>query len=166
MSHKIAITTNGSTLDAEVAPRFGSCNYFIIADLDDMAFEVVGNPGVTTYGNGIGRVHLLLGKGIRAVLTGSCGYSAQRLLSGSGVEIIAGVSGTAQDAVKDYLSGRLYGGPKSVPVVGSRCRRDCADSKGMGCALSCHECNKAGCFTGCGGGTEAEMITRAMSNCK
>jgi predicted Fe-Mo cluster-binding NifX family protein len=31
---KIGISATGKTLDAEVDPRFGRCQYFIIADID------------------------------------------------------------------------------------------------------------------------------------
>ena len=36
---KIAISATGSTLDAEVDPRFGRCQYFILAEPETMKFE-------------------------------------------------------------------------------------------------------------------------------
>ena len=40
---KIAISATGPTLDAEVDPRFGRCQYFIIADPQTMEFEALEN---------------------------------------------------------------------------------------------------------------------------
>jgi len=37
---RIAISSSGKTLDAEVDPRFGRCPYFIIADTVTGGFEV------------------------------------------------------------------------------------------------------------------------------
>ena len=41
---KIAISATGPTLDAEVDPRFGRCQYFIIADPETMEFEAIDTP--------------------------------------------------------------------------------------------------------------------------
>ena len=42
---KIAISAMGATLDAEIDPRFGRCQYFIIVDPDTMNFEALNNSG-------------------------------------------------------------------------------------------------------------------------
>ena len=39
---KIAISSTGPDLDAQVDPRFGRCEYFLIVELDDMSFEALG----------------------------------------------------------------------------------------------------------------------------
>jgi len=39
---RIAISATGPTLDAEVDPRFGRCQYFIIVDPETMEFEALG----------------------------------------------------------------------------------------------------------------------------
>ena len=33
---KICVTSQGNTLDGEVDPRFGRCQYFIIVDIDTL----------------------------------------------------------------------------------------------------------------------------------
>jgi predicted Fe-Mo cluster-binding NifX family protein len=38
---RIVISAAGHTLDAEVDPRFGRCQYFIIADPDTKRFKAV-----------------------------------------------------------------------------------------------------------------------------
>ena len=46
---KIAISATGTTLDAEVDPRFGRCQYFIIVDPETMQFEALENSGAIAW---------------------------------------------------------------------------------------------------------------------
>ena len=43
---KVCVTSEGNNLDSKVDPRFGRCQYFIIADIDTLAFEAVQNPNI------------------------------------------------------------------------------------------------------------------------
>jgi predicted Fe-Mo cluster-binding NifX family protein len=47
---RIAISATSPTLDAEVAPRFGRCEYFIIIDPETMEFEVLENTSAVAGG--------------------------------------------------------------------------------------------------------------------
>ncbi|WP_419662436.1 dinitrogenase iron-molybdenum cofactor biosynthesis [Desulfosarcina variabilis str. Montpellier] len=47
---KIAISSKGTDLDAQVDPQFGRCQYFIIVDAATEAFEVVDNKAATLSG--------------------------------------------------------------------------------------------------------------------
>jgi len=105
---KIAISATGPTLDAEVDPRFGRCQYFIIADPSTMEFEAVANSSATASGGaGIAAAQMVAGKGIEAVLTGNCGPNAHGVLAAAGVKIVTGVSGKIADVIKDYHAGKL-----------------------------------------------------------
>jgi len=44
-------------------------------------------------------------KGIKTVLTGNCGPNAFQTLNAAGIEIIAGASGTIQEAIDKFKSG-------------------------------------------------------------
>jgi len=105
---KIAITAAGSTLDAEVDPRFGRCQYFIIADPETMEFEAVDNSSAMAAGGaGISAAQMIAGKGIEAVLTGNCGPNAHQVLSAAGIQVITGVSGKVKDAIEGYRTGKF-----------------------------------------------------------
>ncbi len=120
---KIAISTTGPTLDAEVDPRFGRCQYFIIVDPETMQFEAIENSGVMAAGGaGISAGQMIAGKGVQAVLTGNCGPNAYQVLSAAGIQVITGVSGKVKDAVQSYKSGQFQA--SSQPNV--------ADHFGMG----------------------------------
>ncbi len=105
---KIAILAVEVTLDAEIDPRFGRCQYFIIVDPDTMNFEAINNAGgMGSGGAGISTAQLIAGKGVGAVLTGNCGPNAYQVLSAAGIKVITGVSGKVKDAIESYKSGKL-----------------------------------------------------------
>jgi len=105
---KIAISAMGATVDAEIDPRFGRCQYFIIIDPDTMNFEAADNSsGMGSGGAGISTAQLIAGKGVEAVLTGNCGPNAYQVLSTAGIKVITGVSGKVKDAIQSYKSGKL-----------------------------------------------------------
>jgi predicted Fe-Mo cluster-binding NifX family protein len=105
---RIAISASGLSLDAEVDPRFGRCQHFIIADPETMEFEAVDNSSATSAsGAGISAAQMIAGKGVQAVLTGSCGPNAYQVLSSAGIQIITGVSGIVKDVIEGYRTGKL-----------------------------------------------------------
>jgi predicted Fe-Mo cluster-binding NifX family protein len=105
---KIAISATGPTLDDEVDPRFGRCQYFIIADPETMEFEAVDNASAMAAGGaGISTAQTIAGKGVEAVLTGNCGPNAYQVLSSAGIQVITGVSGKIKDAVESYRTGKF-----------------------------------------------------------
>ncbi|MFC1893416.1 NifB/NifX family molybdenum-iron cluster-binding protein [Chloroflexota bacterium] len=105
---KIAISATGTTLDAEVDPRFGRCQYFIIADPETMQFEAIDNSSATAAGGaGISAGQTIVGKGVQAVITGNCGPNTHQVLSSSGIQVITGVSGKIKEAIEGYKSGEF-----------------------------------------------------------
>ena len=114
---KIAISATGSTFDAEVDPRFGRCQHFIIVDPETKQFEAVDNSSAMAAGGaGISAAQMIAGKGVTAVLTGNCGPNAYQTLSAAGIQVITGVSGKVRDVVADYSAGKFKAGSQpNVP---------------------------------------------------
>jgi len=105
---KIAVSATGTGLDAQVDPRFGRCQYFIIIDPDTMEFEAVDNSSAMSAGGaGISAAQAVAATGVQAVLTGNCGPNAYQVLSSAGIQVISGVSGKVRDAVEGYQSGKF-----------------------------------------------------------
>jgi predicted Fe-Mo cluster-binding NifX family protein len=103
---RIAISATGTNLDAEVDPRFGRCQYFIIADVETNKFEGIDNTSATSAGGaGISAAQMIVEKGVGAVLTGNCGPNAHQVLSSAGIKIITGVSGKIKDVIEEYKLG-------------------------------------------------------------
>ena len=105
---KIAISSQGTDLSAQVDPRFGRCQYFIVVDPETMQFEALENTNMMSGGGaGISSAQMMADKEVQAVLTGNCGPNAYETLSAAGIQIITGVSGTVQDAVNGYKAGQF-----------------------------------------------------------
>ena len=105
---KIAISSTGHTLDAEMDPRFGRCQYFILIDTETMQFEAIENAsGTAAGGAGISAAQMVASKGVQAVLTGNCGPNAYNVLSAAGIQVITGVSGKVKDVIQSYKSGQF-----------------------------------------------------------
>ncbi len=105
---KIAVTSTGPALDAQVHERLGRCDYFVVVDPETKAFEAVENGLVSAgHGAGTGAAQLLVDRGVDAVLTGNCGPKAYEVLGAAGIRVYAGVAGTVREAVEQYRSGKL-----------------------------------------------------------
>ena len=105
---KIAISATAPQLDAEVDPRFGRCQYFLIVDSESMEFEAIENPAIMAPGGaGIQAAQLVVGQGVEAVVTGDCGPNAYQVLSAAGIPVFVGASGSVRDVVEAYRKGTL-----------------------------------------------------------
>jgi len=130
---RIAISATGPTLDTEVDPRFGRCQYFVIADPDTMNFEALENSNAMQAGGaGISTGQMIASKGVQVVLTGNCGPNAYQVLSAAGIQVITGVSGKIQDAIQAYKSGQFQATSQSNVAAHSGMGGGMGMGRGMG----------------------------------
>jgi predicted Fe-Mo cluster-binding NifX family protein len=128
---KIAVSATAPGLDAEVGPRFGRCQYFIIVDPQSMEFEALDNSNAMAAGGaGISTAQMIAGKGVEVVLTGNCGPNAYQTLSAAGLQVITGVAGRIRDAIEAYKAGRFQS--SAQPSVGSHFGMGVGMGPGMG----------------------------------
>ena len=105
---KVAVSSNGNHLDAQLDPRFGRCAFFLVVNSEDMSFEAIHNEGAAQGGGaGIQAARLLASLGVRAVATGNCGPNAVQTLSAAGIELFTGQAGTVKEAVEKFKKGHL-----------------------------------------------------------
>ena len=105
---KIAISSSGQDLAAQLDPRFGRCRYFLIIETDTMSFEIFDNANADRGGGaGIQAAQFIAAKGARALITGHCGPNAMQALSAAGVQVCIGQSGTVQELVDNFKNGQL-----------------------------------------------------------
>ena len=105
---KICVTSEGSSLDSKVDPRFGRCQHFIIVESDSLDFEAIENPNIdSTGGAGIQSAQLVASKKVKAVITGNVGPNAFQTLQAAGIEVFTGASGTVKEAVEKYNKGEF-----------------------------------------------------------
>jgi predicted Fe-Mo cluster-binding NifX family protein len=128
---RIAVSALAPDLDAEVDPRFGRCQHFVIVDPESMEFEALENSGAMAAGGaGISTAQAIAEKGVGVVLTGNCGPNAYQTLSAAGIQVVTGASGRIRDAVEAYKAGKLR--PNAQPSVGSHYGVGVGGGRGMG----------------------------------
>lgn len=105
---RIAVTTQGNDLNAEVDTRFGRAPNFLVVDTETQRFEVVKNDQSLDLpqGAGIQSAQNVLPHKPDVVLTGNCGPKAFRVLQAAGIKVVVGVKGTIGDAIKDFEEGK------------------------------------------------------------
>ena len=105
---KVAVSCEGTTLDAAVDQRFGRAARFLIVDTDSMTFDVLENENVAAAGGaGINTAKMVVDAGVQAVLTGNCGPNAERTLAAGHVKLFTGVAGTVAEALEQFKAGQL-----------------------------------------------------------
>lgn len=107
---KIAVTSEGPTLDDAVDPRFGRAAGFIVVDTDTMEFEYVDNGGsqARAQGAGIQAAETIAQSGATAVLTGYVGPKAFQALAAVGIRIAQDLDNmTVRDAVEKFKTGAV-----------------------------------------------------------
>ena len=105
---KVAVSSNGEDLNAQLDPRFGRCAYFLVVNPDDMGFEAFENKSAAQGGGaGIQAAQFLASKGVEAVITGNCGPNAVQTLSAAGIELFGGQTGTVREFVEIFKKGHL-----------------------------------------------------------
>lgn len=106
---KIAVTSTGKELSADIDPRFGRAAYFVIVDPDTMEYEVVENKQSLNLakGAGIQASKTIVDKNVDVLITGNCGPKAFQVLSRARIKIMLGAQGRVLDAVEQYKNGEL-----------------------------------------------------------
>jgi len=106
---KIAVTSQGKDLDAQVDQRFGRAAYILVVDSENEEFKVLdNNENVNAMkGAGIQAASNVVNSGAEVLLTGFCGPNAFKALQAGKVAVSNDASGTVKDAVKSYLDGKL-----------------------------------------------------------
>ncbi len=103
---KVAVTYE----NGQVFQHFGHSEQFKVFDVENGA--IVKSEVIGTNGSGHGALATLLsGQGVDVLICGGIGGGAQTALKEAGIELFGGVSGSADDAVADYLAGTLAYNP-------------------------------------------------------
>ncbi len=107
---KIAVTSQGTDLDAQVDPRFGRAAYILVVDSEAMTFDILDNKENVNAlkGAGIQAASMISNNGAEVLLTGFCGPNAFKTLKAANIGVANDASGTVKDAVKSYLDGKLH----------------------------------------------------------
>lgn len=102
---RVAISTDGQ----DVAPHFGRCESYTIADVSDG--KVFGQTVISNPGHEPGRLpRMLAGLDVDWIVAGGMGRRAEALFAEAGIRTVVGVQGAVREALEDFASGRLTPG--------------------------------------------------------
>ncbi len=106
---KLAVTSEGDSLQSPVDPRFGRAKFFVVIDTESRAFTAIQNavnPNATQ-GAGIQAGKTIGELGIKSLITGHVGPKAFATLQAGNVEVYTGATGTVADAVEQLKNSQL-----------------------------------------------------------
>ncbi|MFO8083633.1 MAG: NifB/NifX family molybdenum-iron cluster-binding protein [Desulfobacterales bacterium] len=147
---KVAVSSTGKDLNAQIDPRFGRCAFFVVINPDDMSFEAFDNENMALSGGaGIQAAGFLSSKGVNAVLTGNCGPNAMKTFAAANIQVFTGMTGTVAEAVEKYKQGTLS--PSSDATVSKNDSLKVETAGGAGALTGVGRC-KGGAGRGMGGG--------------
>jgi len=122
-----AIATDGGY----VSPHFGRCQAYTIVDIEKG--YVVNRERVANPGHAPGAIPEFLNKmGVKKIVCGGIGARATELFGQYGIEIIAGVDSTVDNAIDRLARGMLVGGDSL-----------CKPGAGRGYGIEKTECDHA-----------------------
>lgn len=99
---RIAVTYE----NGEIFQHFGHTEQFKIYDIENG--EIVNSQVIGTNGQGHGALAgFLFSGGVDALICGGIGGGAQAALAGAGIKLYGGVNGSADEAVKAFIDGKL-----------------------------------------------------------
>lgn len=104
---KVAVTSEGPTLQDMVDPRFGRAAGFVVVDTASMATTWLENGAsqAMAHGAGLQAAQRMADAGVRAVLTGQVGPKAAQALAAVGIATVEGLQGlSVAQAVDSYLA--------------------------------------------------------------
>ena len=106
---KIAVTSRGTDMDAQVDPRFGRAAYILIVDSETFDFEVLDNKENVNAlkGAGIQAASMVSNKAANVLLTGFCGPNAFKVMQAAKIGVANNAEGSVGDAVMAYIDGKL-----------------------------------------------------------
>ena len=107
---KIAITSEGPTLDDRIDPRFGRAACFLIVDPETEELTCLDNGATQTLaqGAGIQSAEIVSRAGASVVLTGYVGPKAFQALEAAGIRVGQDLENmTAREALEKYKKGEV-----------------------------------------------------------
>jgi len=106
---KIVITSRGEDLNAEVDPRFGRAQYFILFETDDDSFSVLDNKQNLNAQQGVGiqAAQQIINAGAAGLITGNCGPKAFQVLSAASIPVYLEGKGTVKETIEAFKAGTM-----------------------------------------------------------
>lgn len=99
---KVAITSNGNSLDSKLDQRFGRCGYFVIYDIETKGLEFIPNPNKDVQeGAGPASVQLVASRNVQKIISGEFGIKIKSLLDSLKIQMI--VMKQSEKSIKEII---------------------------------------------------------------
>lgn len=107
---KVAVSSNGENLTANISEVFARCRYFLIVEIEDKEiknFEAIENEFANQMsGAGISVAQFIAEKGAEAVITRNIGPRAFDVLEQFNIKVYQG-EGKVKDTLAKFIEGKL-----------------------------------------------------------
>jgi predicted Fe-Mo cluster-binding NifX family protein len=107
---RIAVTSEGPSLDDQVDPRFGRAAGFLVVDLETMDTQYIdnGQSQIMAQGAGIQAAEVVARAGVGCLLTGYVGPKAFQALNAAGIKVGQNLEElTVRQAIERFKSGQV-----------------------------------------------------------
>ncbi|MCL5109729.1 MAG: NifB/NifX family molybdenum-iron cluster-binding protein [Chloroflexi bacterium] len=105
---RVAISAEGSGLEAPLGINFARCRYFLFVDVDTLTCEATENPWAGALsGAGVEAAKMMADRKAEAVVTGTIGPNAFSGLQEAGIPVFTATGGTVRSAVQAYRAAHL-----------------------------------------------------------
>ncbi len=106
---KIAVSSQDSSLDSLVDPRFGRTSGFVLYDTETGHTSLLNNSNQQglAQGAGIQTAQMITDAGADILITGQIGPKAMQALSQTNIKIFACSGGTVNEAIQAFQANRL-----------------------------------------------------------
>ena len=132
--------------DGQIFQHFGHTRWFELYEIKGGA--VASHRTLDAEGSGHSALGgLLRANGVNLLICGGIGGGAKNVLAAAGIELISGVSGPVDEAVKLYLEGKLHDDPSAECHHHDHGAHECGHHDGApqgecrGCGHEPHGCN-------------------------
>lgn len=110
---KIAIASEGQTLESPVAERFGRCPFFLIVDGEGSLLEAISNEATkASHGAGGMAVQSIASRGVSALIAPRLGPNATMVLKAANIRAFESSGQSCKEAFEQYKKGSL----KEIPL--------------------------------------------------
>ena len=107
-------------LAGDISGHFGHTPFFVVAEIVDGQVTNSRSMASPGHGEGCNMPTFVHGLGVTSVIVGGIGGGAVNGLAARGIEVIAGASGNAGDALISYAAGTLISGEPGCHGHGGR----------------------------------------------
>lgn len=105
---RVAVSSTGEGLEAQVSPIFGRCPYFVLVDTETMVAESLPNGAINASGGaGVQASQMIVRSGVGAVISGNVGPNASQVLAAASIPVYSATGGKVREAVEAFQAGQL-----------------------------------------------------------